>query len=76
MANIQLKIPNILSAEDSEIVNTFLKTEERMHNMYDLIKENNKKKQSEKKREAKEAMKQKCLNMWANTEEYKKYINK
>ena len=43
MSNILSKIPNILSAEDSEIVKQFLETEERMHNMHDLVKEKKKK---------------------------------
>ena len=74
MSNIRSKIPNILSAEDAAIVKNFLETEERMHNMHDLIKENKKKEKLEKKREAKEAMMQKCMARWAETEEYKKYI--
>ncbi len=72
MSNILSKIPNILTAEDAAVVQTFLETEERMHKQ---LKEHNKKEKLEKKREAKEAMMQKCMARWAETEEYKKYIN-
>ena len=50
MSNILSKIPNLLSDEDSEIVKQFLETEERIHKMHDLMKENKKKEKIRKKK--------------------------